>query len=464
VALFLLVSGILPGAPEDRRIAIYSLVANYTLPVAERNGQDYVGLVEILEPLGSVSAQATGSRWKLRFNDKDSEFTPGQASCRVAGREIELGSPFLLEKGRGLAPLASLNKWLPQILGGPVTYHENSRRLYVGNVGVHFTAQIGGSNPPSLVMDFTSPVNPRIATEPGKVQLTFTREPVMPPSALNLTFDSKSIPSAAYGESNGAVEITISTRVPLFASFSNNGRTITLSPAPAKERPAEASGAAAPAPAAGESTSPAPAAVATPAPAPQAFFAVVDASHGGDERGSAISDQLAERDVTLALALRLQQDLQAKGLPTLAIREGNVTLALEQRAILANQAKPKIYICLHASSLGTGVRLYTGLMPPGSDNSGRFLNWDTAQSSFLTLSQAVEARTADALRGRQLAVLTLTAPLRPLNNIAAPAIALELAPPASGVADINSPSYLEEVAGGVSDAVVALRAQLEGKP
>src|SRR5262249_37073562 len=129
---------------------------------------------------------------------------------------------------------------LPQILGGPVTYHDDSRRLYIGSVGVHFTAQIDGT-PPALVMSFTSPVNPRIATEPGKVQMLFTREPLMAPSSTTLTFDSRSIPSATYQENNGAAEIVVNTRVPLFASFSDNGRTITLSPAAAQTKTPEAS-------------------------------------------------------------------------------------------------------------------------------------------------------------------------------------------------------------------------------
>ena len=372
-----------------------------------------------------------------------------------------------MENSRGLVSLASISDLLPQILGGPVTYHESSRRLYIGGVGVHFTAHLNNGNPPSLVMDFTSPVNPRIATEPGKVHMLFTREPLVPPSSLTLTFDSKTIPAAAYQEANGAAEITISAHVPLFASFSNDGRTITLSPAPQQTHAPEATNpppavqpaATPPAAAAQPATAPAP-----PPPPPVPIFAVVDASHGGDERGAALTDQLAERDVTLAFASRLQQALQAKGIPTLALREGNATLSLEQRAILTNQAHPRIYICLHASSVGKGVRLYTGLVPPGAENSGRFLNWDTAQTAFLPLSRTLATRVAAQLRSQQLAVLSFPAPLRPLNNIAAPAIAIELAPPPSGIADINSSAYQDPIANGVATAIAAIRASLEEKP
>ena len=97
---------------------------------------------------------------------------------------------------------------------------------------VHFTAQVNKTNPPTLVMNFTSPVNPTIATEPGKLRMVFTREPLVPPGSQTLTFDSPSIPSATFQESNGAAEIAVNGPVPLFASFSNNGRTITITPAP----------------------------------------------------------------------------------------------------------------------------------------------------------------------------------------------------------------------------------------
>src|ERR1043166_8278526 len=229
--LSLLLTSSLPGASEEKRVAIYSLVANYSLPVYDQGGQDYVGLLEILEPLGTVTSQTNGNRWRLRYNDVEIQLTTNATKARIQNRDVDLPANFLLVSGRGLVSLSSLPTLLPQILGGPVTYHDNSRRLYIGSVGVHFTAQIGDGNPPALVMNFTSPVNPRVATEPGKVQMQFTREPLMAPSSTTLTFDSKSIPSATYQENNGAAEIVVNTRVPLFASFSDNGRTITLSPA-----------------------------------------------------------------------------------------------------------------------------------------------------------------------------------------------------------------------------------------
>src|ERR1051325_6301558 len=279
--LSLLLTSSLPGASEEKRVAIYSLVANYSLPVYDQNGQDYVGLLEILEPLGTVTSQTNGNRWRLRYNDVESQFNANTTKARIQNRDVDLSANFLLVNGRGLISLSSLATLLPQILGGPVNYHENSRRLYVGSVGVHFTAQIGDGNPPALVMNFTSPVNPRIATEPGKVQMVFTREPLMAPSSNTLTFDSKSIPSATYQENNGAAEIVVNTRVPLLASFSNNGRTITLSPAAQSKAPeVSASTTTFAAPPKNPSTEMQSPSASTPTPPinkPSSVFAIVDA-------------------------------------------------------------------------------------------------------------------------------------------------------------------------------------------
>ena len=223
---------VVSGFAEEKRLSVYSGTASYSLTVREQNGAEYVGLLEILSPLGSVSAHSDGGVWRLSFNRVESEFTPGKTRARVRGKNFDLPANFWLENGHGLVPLSSLPGLMQRFLGTAVNFHESSRRLFIGNVAVHFTAQVNRTNPPTLVMNFTAPVNPTIATEPGKLRMVFTREPLVPPGSQTLTFDSPSIPSATFQESNGAAEIAVNGPVPLFASFSNNGHTITITPAP----------------------------------------------------------------------------------------------------------------------------------------------------------------------------------------------------------------------------------------
>jgi len=448
------------GFADEKRLSVYSGATGYSLTVREKNGTDYVGLLEVLQPLGSVSSRTDGRSWKLNYNGSESEFTSGKTQARVQGQAFDLPANFLLENGEGLIPLRSVPSLVSRFLWAPVNFHEASRRLFIGNTAIHFTAQVNKTNPPTLVMNFTSAVNPMIATEPGKLRMVFTREPVVPPGSQTLTFDNPAIPSATFQENNGAAEIAVNGPVPLFASFSNDGRTITITPAP-------------------QATAHAPAPVAQPAvPAPQAlppgtpqeavanavqYFVVVDASHGGEERGAALGDQLAEKDVTLAFAQRLRQQLQARGLTTLMLREGDTTMSLDQRANMTNQARPAIYISLHAASQGSGVRLYTALLPAGAEGRGPFLDWTTAQSGFRAASQTAETSLATELGKRQVLVRSLLAPLRPLNNITAAALAIEVAPSGGKLADLNSPAYQQLVSESVTAGIEAVRDQLGEK-
>ncbi len=476
IAGFLFISGLilfsscfLSAAPQ-KRLSVYSVAANYFLPVTQRANHDYVALLELLDPLGRVNAKLDGRRWRIRYNNVEGEFIAGQNRARIQGRTADLSSIFLIENGRGLVPVASLSSLLPRFLGGPVTVHEDSGRLFIGSIATHFTASLAGGIPPRLVFNFSSPVSPSVSTEPGKLHITFTREPVVAPASSTLTFGSNIISSATYSESNGLAEITVNTTGPLTPSFSDNGRTITLTPASAASQaspptpPSPPSAAARPA-----ATSPANSPPSAPSPssypsAPRRYFAVVDPSHGGDDRGEALSSTLLEKDVTLALARRLRQELEKRGISTLMLRESDANLSSDQRAVLANTNHPAIYIALHVASGGHGVRLYTALLPYGSGDNGLFRSWSNAQSSFLPVSQGAAASISAELQKQQASVRIVTAPLRPLNNVTAAAVAIEVAPAGSDLAQLVSPDYQQLIASAVATAVAATRDKLGATP
>jgi N-acetylmuramoyl-L-alanine amidase len=455
---------LLAGTPPDKRLAVYSVAANYSLPLVQREGRAYVGLLEVLEPLGKVSAKSEGKGWRLHYNNVEGDFQIGKTRARVQGRDADLGGKFLVENNRGLVPIGSLPSLLPRFLGGPVTLHEESGRLFIGSVATHFTASLSGDNPPRLVFHFSAPVNPIIATEPGALRMTFSREPLVAPASPTLTFGNKTIPSAIYSESNGAAVVTVNAAIPVIASFSNDGRTVTIS----------ATSASAPAQNAAQSTTPsapgalpspaqpAPTTTATPPTSPVArrYFAVVDASHGGDDHGETFSNTLLEKDVTVALARSLRQELQSRGIPTLVLRDSDANLSVDQRAIFANADRAAIYIAVHAASNGHGVRVYTAMLPFGADDRGTFRAWSTAQHASLALSQSTANAVAAEFQRRQVPVRTLTAPLRPLNNLTGPAIAVEVAPQGSDVSQLTAPDYQQLVTSAVATAIAAARDQL----
>jgi N-acetylmuramoyl-L-alanine amidase len=468
------------GAAPEKHLSVYSTAANYSLPIVQRQGREYIGLLELLDPLGTVSAKSDPPRWRIRYNNILGEFTVGHSHARVQGRDADLSGKFLMESGRGLVPLASLGSLLPRFLGGPATLHQESGRLFIGNIATHFTASVSPDDSSRLIFHFTAPVNPSVAAEPGKLRMTFRSEPLTAPASPTLTFGSKTIPEATYSENNGTAQITVTTTIPLLASFSPDGRTITLA-SPKSQAAATAPGGSVPAGTEPGATSiPATTTAATPqennpvTPPPatkpsttvsRRYFAIVDASHGGNDRGEALSTTLAEKDVTVAFARRLRQELENRGIPTLVLRDSDATVSLDERAYYANTTHAAIYVALHAASNGHGVRLYTALLPyAGADDRGPFHSWTTAQSASIALSQAAAASVAAELRRQQVRVRTLTAPLRPLNNIVTAAIAVEVAPPTSGSSQLTSPDYEQLVAGAVANGIFAIRAQLGAAP
>lgn len=466
LAALVALSILLSGAPTEKHLSVYSVAANYSLTLVEREGHDYVGLLELLDPLGKVSARSEGSRWRVHYNRVEGVFQTGKTRARVQGREIELTGRFLSENDRGYVPVSCLPSLLPRFLGGPVTLREESGRLFIGSVAIHFTASLAAGTSTKLVFNFTAPVNPRVTTDPGSLRLAFTRDPVVAPASPLLTFGSKAIPSATYSEGNGMSVLAVRSTVPVMASFSNDGRTITIAPVSA---PAVAQKGPATAPAAPAAPTAAPAQAQAPpanssAPVYRHYFAVVDASHGGADYGETLSNTLYEKDITVELARGLRQQLESRGITTLVLRDSDANLSLDQRAVFANADHAAVYIALHAASDGPGVRVYTALLPYGEDDRGPFRNWTTAQHGSLSLSQVAANAITSELQKRQIPVRSLSAPLRPLNNIIGPAIAVEVAPEGNNLAQLTAPDYQELVTSAVATAIAAARDQLGAAP
>jgi len=455
----------LPSA-DEKHISVYSPVAIYTLPVVDRAGREYVGLLELLEPLGRVSSQSEGRRWRLRYNAVDAEFIAGSTRARIHGRDFDFMAPFLLENSRGLVPLSSLSGFLPRFLGTPVNFRESARRLFVGDVGIQISFELDASNPPRLTLNFSAPVNPTISTEPGKLRMVFKRDPVVSPGSQSISFDNQVITHATYSENNGDAELDLAANEPLLASFSNNRRTIIVSAVPQTPATPNVVG-----------TGPQNPAQASPLSARSAniasgnanidaninvhrVLAVVDPAHGGEERGAALTDRLAEKDVTLGFARLLRHELEIRGFAVALLRDGDSTSTPDQRAASANIARAGIYISLHAVAQGSGARVYTALLPVEGTSKGIFHAWNAAQAPSLPVSRIVSAAVVAEMQKKEFPVQGSSASLRPLNNVFMPAVAVELAPGANGVADLTSANYQQRAASAIANAVASVRDRL----
>jgi N-acetylmuramoyl-L-alanine amidase len=297
------------------------------------------------------------------------------------------------------------------------------------------------------------------------VRLVFQRDPVQSGITSPQTLNDPSIRSWTYVENNGAAEIDITGPTPLLARFSPDRKTITVMPVtqatqnaplpPPSVSPQQLPGSVTPAPVAGVQAPAAP-----PASRP---VVILDAAHGGQERGAALGSW-AEKDITLAFARRLHQQLEARGISTSMLRDGDNALTPDQRAALANASHAHIYIALHAAAEGAGINVYTSLLPPTMQNRGQFFAWSTAQAGYLAGSLGVASTLASELTRQRVGTHVLAAPLPPLNSIASIAVAVELTAESGDVRLLNSGPYQERMASALASAIANARQRAGSQP
>jgi N-acetylmuramoyl-L-alanine amidase len=453
---------------EQKRLAVFATDSNFTLMVSEREGKEYVVLNDFLERMGRLDISASQQGVHLRFNSIDAEFENEQSTAKIGGKSLDLPAKALIENDRVLIPFSSFNSLFPAFLNVPMDYHAGSRRLFVGDAGRRFALELRKADTTQLVLSFELPVSPQISTEPGKLRMVFKHEPIAM-SSQKWQFEDAVITSASYTDS-AEPELTIVGSQPLLATFENSGKTIAVMPAPKLPSPATNVPTPAPVPAVaaprGSSSISAPtrSAIEALSVSPQdKYLILIDPAHGGADRGAALGQRLAEKDITLAIARRLRKRLEDNGLTCLMVRDSDTTVALDQRAALANTSQAKIYIAIHAAGLGPGVRVYTSSLSPSP--AELFAPWEKAQGSFVQNSRTLAAAVLDELGKNQVPVPPgpFPAAVRPLNNVSAPAVAIEVGPMREDVETVDNSTYQDAIANALASAVASMHSRMESQ-
>jgi N-acetylmuramoyl-L-alanine amidase len=89
---------------------------------------------------------------------------------------------------------------------------------------------------------------------------------------------------------------------------------------------------------------------------------VVDAGHGGRDRGTVGRDGLLEKDLVLEIGQRLGKLLEDLGMQVIYTRQDDSYISLDERASIANQAQADLFVSVHANysdlSSARGVETY----------------------------------------------------------------------------------------------------------
>jgi len=180
---------------------------------------------------------------------------------------------------------------------------------------------------------------------------------------------------------------------------------------------------------------------------------VLDPAHGGADPGAHGASGISESDVVLSFARLLRISLEAQGLRVVLTRQANEDPSFDDRSKTANAQRGSIFISLHVSSTGQPATAIVYSFPQDSGGASPrtgLISWDHAQTNFTDqsrkLAELIQIQLAQRFHGSR--ETPLTAPVRQLRTIAAPAVAIE-------VSSVSLPDRapLDQMGPGLADGV-----------
>lgn len=127
----------------------------------------------------------------------------------------------------------------------------------------------------------------------------------------------------------------------------------------------------------------------------QGYLVVLDAGHGGKDGGTAKEDA-QEKDINLAIVLKMADILEEKGISTLLTREDDSFLKLTERSVFANDQGADLFVSIHCNAFDKDSRV-SGLecyYQPESESGKRLAE---GLCEELKESGEIETRSAQAM-------------------------------------------------------------------
>jgi len=442
-----LVAAVAVAAPVARqtpspaqRAAPYTLVTRdgrRALAVVRAGGQDMFRLDELAAVFGlTVREDTLAGGLTISLGGQTIVLSPGQNLASVGGRLISLPAPAVREGDAWLVPVDFVSRALGPVSATRIDLRKPSRLVVVGDLTVpRVDVRLDAEGDARARLTFeVSPATPHtVSQENGRLLVSFDADALDP----RLGAIRRGPIVAGVTAEPGAPAVAIDLG-PAFASYravdveggAGAGRFVVELVGATPEPPP-----AAPPPEAPPATPPPGAPPQPPEPgatplgdrtaAGEIRTIVIDPGHGGSEDGARGANGTLEKDVTLAVARRLESAIERRlGIRVILTRDGDETVALDARAERANNNKADLFVSLHANASTAraaagaevfylGLEEYGGEAERAARTSGvalpvfgggtrdiELIPWELAQARYLDRSAALAGLVENELRQR----------------------------------------------------------------
>jgi N-acetylmuramoyl-L-alanine amidase len=471
-----------PRLARSDNFIFYFPKSHSILPVRSYGDAQYLPVLPLLNLFGNVgSLKIKRKSLEVWFNGTQIRFQKDNPNVRLNNARLKLAQPVRYIGGEWMVPVDFVTTILPSVINQTVEYQRGENRIFVGGIKpnsftLHMSPLQQGAQ---LTIQFTDPVNIRTAARNGKWILFLGKHPVEPLES-NFQFNNPYIAQVNFDDQDGLPKLIVTPSAAgldfypklgegnkvIVANILKPGATAEAQaqPGPASTAPSIPPQGAPPVTSPGQMAMPAVPNLSLPA-------VVLDAGHGGTDIGARGKDGLLEKNLTMQLVAQAQKALQATGKYRVVLtRTGDVNVGFDQRAAEANIAHPIAFISFHAGDLGPStprVMVYSYrpssplAMTPGAGTQPLFVNWDKVQLRYLDRSNRFAQDLQKDLAGTTNVASTppMEVPVRILQSIAAPAVAIEVGSltPVSNSAALTNPTFQQEIGEAVVQAIESLQ-------
>ena len=348
-----------PGASQtlDEPLTLVSAEGRRLLPTVAFDGRRMVDLRQLTGPFGlTIPENQQPGRLTVLRGEQVIVLTANQGLVSVAGTLVSLPSPPVQRSGFWYVPIDFIGRVLGQVHDQTVELRRRSGLVIIGDIRVpQVVARYQRTGPQSRLRLMITPATGHvIQQETGRLLITFEAD------ALDLVLPDIAPDTLVRGlrgvETRPALAIDLGDAFGAYTSRSEPAigggveLVIDLQPTPASTRvvPPPAPRVPAPTDAATDPDLPA----LSDLTRPRTIRAIaIDPGHGGDDTGTRGPDGTLEKDVTLTVARRLRNLIESQlGLRVVLTRTADTTVALDERAAIANNNRADLFISLHTNA------------------------------------------------------------------------------------------------------------------